>query len=391
MKSSLDEQSLLKLNIMKVSDYYYHLPKNLIAQKPLRERDKSKLLILNRSKGSIEEDFFYNLSEYLGENDCLVLNNSKVIPARLFAIKKDTGAKIEILLLSKLSKNLWTALIKPFKRVKKDTILVYPSKISTGESNLKSIIEEKVGDGIVKIRFFYEKSYKKFEAEGMSLDRKKEIVTEKKIRIVDEKNLEKDIFSLGIAPLPPYIKNQNIPLKRYQTIYAKKEGSVAAPTAGLHFTNEVFKRISKRGITIATITLHVSLDTFRPIKVDNIEDHIIHSEKFYLSEEQSELINNVKADGGRIIAVGTSTVRALESATKNGEIKPFSGETDLFIKPNYRFKMVDVIITNFHLPCSTLFIMICAFANKKVVMNAYNLAIKKKYRFYSFGDAMLIL
>lgn len=391
MKSSLDEQSFLKLNIMKVSDYYYHLPKNLIAQKPLRERDKSKLLILNRNKGSIEEDVFYNLSEYLGENDCLVLNNSKVIPARLFATKKDTGAKIEILLLSELKKNLWTALIKPFKRVKKGTILVYPSKISTRESNLKSIIEEKIGEGIVKIRFFYEKSYKKFEAEGMSLDRKKEIVTEKKIRIVDEKNLEKDIFSLGIVPLPPYIKNQNIPLERYQTIYAKKEGSVAAPTAGLHFTNEVFKRIIKKGIKIATITLHVSLDTFRPIKVDNIEDHIIHSEKIYIPEEQSELINNVKADGGRIIAVGTSTVRALESTTKDGEIKPFSGETDLFIKPNYRFKMVDVIITNFHLPCSTLFIMICAFANKKVVMNAYNLAIKKKYRFYSFGDAMLIL
>lgn len=349
---------------MKVSDYYYHLPKNLIAQEPLKERDKSKLLIIDRSKGSIEEDVFYNLPEYLGENDCLVLNNSKVIPARLFAKKKDTGAKIEILLLSELKKNLWTALIKPFKRVKKGTILVYPSKISTRVSNLKSIIEEKVGEGIVKIRFFYGNSYK---------------------------NFKKEIFSLGITPLPSYIKNPNIPLKRYQTIYAKKEGSVAAPTAGLHFTNEVFKRISKKGIKIATITLHVSLDTFRPIKVDNIENHIIHSEKFYLSEEQSKLINNVKANGGKIIAVGTTTVRALESATKDGEIKPFSGETDLFIKPNYRFKMVDGIITNFHLPCSTLFIMICAFANKKVVMNAYNLAIKKKYRFYSFGDAMLIL
>jgi len=381
----------MKLNFMKVSDYYYHLPKNLIAQEPLKERDKSKLLIMDRSKGSIEEDVFYNLTEYLGENDCLVLNNSKVIPARLFATKKDTGAKIEILLLSELKKNLWTALIKPFKRVKKGTILVYPSKISTRVSNLKSIIEEKVGEGIVKIRFFYENSYKKFEVEGMLLDRKKEIVSNKKLRIVDEKNLKKDIFSLGITPLPSYIKNPNIPLKRYQTIYAKKEGSVAAPTAGLHFTNEVFKRISKKGIKIATITLHVSLDTFRPIKVDNVENHIIHSEKFYLSEEQSKLINNVKADGGKIIAVGTTTVRALESATKDGEIKPFSGETDLFIKPNYRFKMVDGIITNFHLPCSTLFIMICAFANKKIVMNAYNLAIKKKYRFYSFGDAMLIL
>jgi len=376
---------------MKVSDYYYHLPKNLIAQKPLKERDKSKLLILNRNKGFIEEDVFYNLSNYLGENDCLVLNNSKVIPARLFATKKDTGAKIEILLLSELKKNLWTALIKPYKRVKRDTILVYPSKISTRESNLKSIIEEKVGEGIVKIRFFYEKSYKKFENEETLLNKNKKIVTDKELRIVDEKNLEKDIFSLGITPLPPYIKNQNIPLKRYQTIYAKKAGSVAAPTAGLHFTNKVFKRIIKKGIKIATITLHVSLDTFRPIKVDNIENHIIHREKIYISEEQSELINNVKADGGRIIAVGTTTVRALESAAKNGEIKPFSGKTDLFIKPNYRFKMVDGIVTNFHLPCSTLFIMICTFANKKFVMNAYNLAIKKKYRFYSFGDAMLIL
>ena len=350
---------------MKVSDFYYYLPKNLIAQKPLKERHKSKLLIINRKKKSIKEDIFYNLPKYLNSNDCLVLNDSKVIPGRLFAVKEKTGAKIEILLLNEVDKNLWITLIKPYKRVKNRTILTLLSRDGSKEVNIKSIIEDKMGNGIAKIRFEKYPDYK-----------------------VD---LKKDIFSLGLAPIPPYIKNPNIPIDRYQTIYAKKEGSAAAPTAGLHFTDKVFKEIIKKGIKVAYVTLHVGLDTFRPIKVDNIENHIMHSEHFYISKKQSEIINKVKVDGGRIIAVGTTTVRALESASENGKVKTFSGKTDIFITPDYKFKIIDGTITNFHLPCSTLYIMICAFAGKDFVMKAYNFAISKKYRFYTFGDAMLIL
>jgi S-adenosylmethionine:tRNA ribosyltransferase-isomerase len=350
---------------MRVSDFYYYLPKNLIAQKPLKERDKSKLLIINRKEKSIKEDIFYNIPKYLDSNDCLVLNDSKVIPGRLFAIKEKTGAKIEILLLNEVDKNLWISLIKPYKRVKNGTVLNLLSRDNSEKVNIKSIIEDKMGNGIAKIRFKKYPDYKK--------------------------DLKRDIFSLGLAPIPPYIKNPNIPINRYQTIYARKEGSAAAPTAGLHFTDNVFKKIIKKDIKLAYVTLHVGLDTFRTIKVNNIENHVMHSEQFYISKEQSGIINKVKIDGGRIIAVGTTTVRALESASENGKVKALSGKTDLFITPNYKFKIIDGIITNFHLPCSTLYIMICAFVGRDFLMKVYNFAISKKYRFYTFGDAILIL
>ena len=358
---------------MKVSDFYYNLPENLIAQEPLLERDKSRLLIIRRKEISMEEDFFYNLKEYLNPGDCLVLNDSKVIPARLFAIKKETGAKIEILLINEIKKNFWTVLIKPYKRVKIGTILILLSKNSSEKSNIRCVIKNMIGEGIAEIKFFKEKSNKET------------------FKLIDNEELKKDIFLLGKAPIPPYIKNPDIETNRYQTIYAKEEGSIAAPTAGLHFTDKILKDIKKKDIEIATITLHVSLDTFRPIKVDNIEEHVMHSEQFYIKEEQSEVINQAKANSGRIIAVGTTTTRALETVAEDGKVKPFSGRTDLFITPEYKFKIVDGLLTNFHLPCSTLFIMVCTFANRDLMNNAYNLAIEKKYRFYTFGDAMLIL
>ena len=341
---------------MKTSDFNYYLPEELIAQDPLEDRSSSRLMCLDRVTGEMEHKHFHEIKESLKPGDCLVINDTKVIPARLYGTKKDTGAVIEILLLKRKDKDVWETLVKPGKKCKPGAVIVFGDGQLTGE--IIDIVEE----GNRLIRFTYEGIF------------------------------EEILDSLGEMPLPPYITHKLQDKNRYQTVYAKHEGSAAAPTAGLHFTKELLKEIEEMGVKIAHVTLHVGLGTFRPVKVDDVLDHHMHSEFYIVDEENAKLVNDTKKAGGRVIAVGTTSCRTLESATdENGILKATSGWTDIFIYPGYKFKMIDGLITNFHLPESTLIMLVSAFAGKEHVMAAYEKAVEERYRFFSFGDAMVIL
>ncbi len=340
---------------MKKEDFYFDLPEELIAQVPIENREGSRLLVLDKKTGKTEHGFFSDILEYLNEGDCLVLNDTRVIPARLFGHRKDTGSSVEFLLLKRTDKDRWETLVKPGKKAKPGVIFDFGDGIMEGQ-----ILEVKDG-GTRIIEFKYDGVFEQI------LDR------------------------LGEMPLPPYIREKLDDKERYQTVYAKKEGSAAAPTAGLHFTESLLQKIKEKGINIVYITLHVGLGTFRPVKVENIEEHDMHSEYYEIDESSAALINNTKRSGGKIIAVGTTSVRTIESASnEQGEIVSQSGWTNIFIYPGYKFKIVDNLITNFHLPESTLIMLISALAGRDNVLRAYDEAIKLRYRFFSFGDAMLI-
>ena len=342
---------------MNLHDFYYDLPEELIAQDPLADRSSSKLMVLDKKTGRTEHRIFKDIIEYLNPGDCLVINDTKVIPARLIGKKEGTGAAIEVLLLKRKEDmvNTWEVLVKPGKKAKPGT------RISFGDGKLVGEIIDIVEEGDRLIQFSFDGIFEE---------------------ILDE---------LGQMPLPPYITHKLEDKNRYQTVYAKHEGSAAAPTAGLHFTNELLAEIEAKGVKIARVTLHVGLGTFRPVKVENILDHHMHSEYYEISEEAADIINSVKQSGGRIIAVGTTSTRTLESvADTHGCIKPCRGWTDIFIYPGYEFKAIDCLITNFHLPESTLIMLVSALAGKDNVMAAYMEAVENRYRFFSFGDAMFI-
>lgn len=341
---------------MKTEDFNYSLPEELIAQTPLEKRDESKLMLLNINNSEIKHTKFHDIINYLDKNDVLVINNTKVIPARLIGIKEETKAIIELLLLSNLNNDIWECLAKPVKRLKIGTI------ISFGEGRLKAKVLAIKEEGIIEIELLYD---------GILME------------ILDK---------LGTMPLPPYIYEKLKDQNRYQTVYAKNVGSSAAPTAGLHFTNELLKEIQKKGIKLAQITLHVGLGTFRPVQVDDIKKHKMHSEYYTIDDKNANLLNNAIKNKKRIIAVGTTTARTLETLLQNtNEFKRASGYTDIFIYPGYKFKAINGLITNFHLPKSTLLMLVSAFASKELIMNAYKEAINKKYRFFSFGDAMFLI
>ncbi len=341
---------------MDVKDFYFDLPQELIAQDPLEDRSSSRLLVLDKKTGEIEHHTFRDVVSYLKKGDCLVINDTKVIPARLFGVKEDTQAKIEVLLLKRKENDIWETLVKPGKKAKPGTV------ISFGDGLLKGTVVDVIEDGNRLIQFSYEGIFEE---------------------ILDQ---------LGQMPLPPYITHQLKDKNRYQTVYAKHEGSAAAPTAGLHFTKELLKEIEDMGVTIAHVTLHVGLGTFRPVKVDNVLDHHMHSEFYVVEEEEAKKVNNAKKNGGRVICVGTTSCRTVESATgEDGILKAGSGWTDIFIYPGYRFKILDGLITNFHLPESTLVMLVSALAGRDHVLHAYEEAIKERYRFFSFGDATLII
>lgn len=340
---------------MNVKDFDFELPQELIAQDPLEDRSSSRLMILNRQSGEIEHSVFKNVVNELHEGDCLVINDTRVIPARLFGEKEDTGAGIEVLLLKRMENDVWETLVKPGRKAKPGTV------ISFGEGILKGTVTDVVEEGNRLIQFSYEGIFEEI------LDR------------------------LGQMPLPPYITHTLKDKNRYQTVYAKHDGSAAAPTAGLHFTKELLADIEAKGVTIAHVTLHVGLGTFRPVKVEEITEHHMHSEFYMIEESEAEKINNTKVNGGRVIAVGTTSCRTLESAADaRGHIEAKSGWTDIFIYPGYEFKIIDALITNFHLPQSTLIMLVSALAGRENVLNAYNEAVREGYRFFSFGDAMLI-
>lgn len=341
--------------VLKTSDFFFELPQELIAQDPLSDRSASRLLLLNKQTGKVSHDIFKNIGSYLKEGDCLVLNNTKVIPARLLGVKEDTGAHVEVFLLRRRSDDVWEALVRPGRKLRPG------ARVSFGEGLLKCEIADVMEDGNRLVKFFYDGIFEEI------LDR------------------------LGEMPLPPYITHKLKDKDRYQTVYAKYDGSAAAPTAGLHFTKELLKEIENKGIEIAYVTLHVGLGTFRPVKADNILDHHMHSEMYMIDAEAAEKINRTKERGGRVICVGTTSCRTIESAAdENGRLKPCSGETDIFIYPGYKFKVLDCLITNFHLPESTLVMLVSALAGRENVLNAYSEAIKERYRFFSFGDAMFI-
>ena len=340
---------------MKTSDFYYDLPQELIAQDPLEDRSSSRLMVLDKKTGQVEHRIFRDIVDYLNPGDCLVVNNTKVIPARLMGVKEDTGAHIEVLLLKRKADNVWETLVKPGKKARPG------ARIDFGDGLLKAEVLEVVDEGNRLIRF---------EFDGI---------------------FEEILDKLGQMPLPPYITHQLKDKNRYQTVYAKHEGSAAAPTAGLHFTPELLEKIQEKGIKLAHVTLHVGLGTFRPVKVDDVTQHHMHSEFYMVEEEQARLINETKAAGGRVICVGTTSCRTLESATgEDGILKAGSGWTEIFIYPGYRFKIMDALITNFHLPESTLLMLVSAFADKEKIMKAYEEAVRERYRFFSFGDAMFI-
>ncbi|MGM8212978.1 tRNA preQ1(34) S-adenosylmethionine ribosyltransferase-isomerase QueA [Virgibacillus sp. W0430] len=342
---------------MNVEDFDFNLPEQLIAQTPLKDRTSSRLLVLNKQADTINHTVFSEIVHYLKEGDCLVLNDTRVLPARIYGIKKDSGAKIEILLLHQIEGERWETLVKPAKRVKIGT------EIIVGNGKLRMICVEKKAHGGCVFDFYYDGIF---------------------YELLEE---------LGEMPLPPYIKEQLPEKERYQTVYAKETGSAAAPTAGLHFTEELLEEIKKKGVLIQYITLHVGLGTFRPVSAESIENHEMHAEFYHMSEETAETLMNIKKQGGKIIAVGTTTTRTLETIARdhNGELKHSSGWTNIFIYPPYTFRAIDGLITNFHLPKSTLIMLVSAFAGKDRVLKAYNEAICKQYRFFSFGDAMLIL
>ncbi len=340
---------------MKTSDFYYDLPKELIAQDPLEDRSASRLMHLNKETGEYEHGHFRDILKYLKPGDCLVINDTKVIPARLYGSKVGTDAAIEILLLKRRENDIWETLVKPGKKCKVGTVISFGDGILTGE------VVDIVDEGNRLIQFHYDGIFEE---------------------ILDQ---------LGEMPLPPYITHKLQDKNRYQTVYAKHEGSAAAPTAGLHFTKELLQQVQDAGVKIAHVTLHVGLGTFRPVKVEDVTQHHMHSEFYVVEEDQAKLINDTKAAGGRVIAVGTTSCRTLESATgEDGILKAGSGWTEIFIYPGYRFKMIDGLITNFHLPESTLVMLVSALAGKEHIMAAYEEAVREKYRFFSFGDAMII-
>ncbi len=340
---------------MKTSDFYYDLPKELIAQDPLEKRDQSRLMVLNKGTGELSHRVFSEIKDYLKKGDCLVLNNTRVIPARLWGEKVPTGAKIEFLLLKKLQKDVWEVILRPGKKALPGT------RVSFGGGKLTAEILDVAPGGARQVRFFYDGLFE---------------------TVLDE---------LGQMPLPPYITHTLQDKDRYNTVYAKVKGSAAAPTAGLHFTQALLDEISGMGVTIVYITLHVGLGTFRPVKVEDVTQHQMHSEYFEIGQASADAINAARANGGRIISVGTTSTRVLETvADADGVVHPKSGETDIFIYPPYRFKAVDALITNFHLPESTLLMLVSALAGKDHIFHAYREAVAKKYRFFSFGDAMLI-
>ena len=341
---------------MKTSDFYFDLPQELIAQDPLEDRSSSRLMVLDRKTGEIEHHIFKEVIDYLNPGDCLVVNNTKVIPARLFGSKEGTEAKIEILLLKRKENDVWETLVKPGKKAKPGT------RISFGNGLLIGEVIDVVEEGNRLIKFTYDGIFEE---------------------ILDQ---------LGQMPLPPYITHQLKDKNRYQTVYAKHDGSAAAPTAGLHFTPELLEEIKAKGVNIAHVTLHVGLGTFRPVKVEDVTNHHMHSEFYIVEEDQAKLINETKQRGGKIVSVGTTSCRTLESATDDqGVLHAGSGWTDIFIYPGYQFKMIDRLITNFHLPESTLLMLVSALAGKNNIMAAYEEAVKERYRFFSFGDAMIIL
>ena len=341
---------------MKTSDFFYDLPEELIAQDPLEDRTASRLLVLNRETGAIEHKIFSDVIDYLNEGDCLVINNTRVIPARLIGEKEDTGGKVEVLLLKRRANDVWETLVKPGKKLRPG------ARVTFGDGRLKADILEIAEEGNRLVRFYYEGIF------------------------------EEILDSLGEMPLPPYITHKLEDKEMYQTVYAKFDGSAAAPTAGLHFTKELLNKIEEKGIKIASITLHVGLGTFRPVKVDDVNNHHMHTEWYEVNAEAADIINETKRNGGRVICVGTTSCRTIESvADENGYMKAKTGETDIFIYPGYKFKIMDGLITNFHLPESTLVMLVSAFAGKENVLAAYETAVKERYRFFSFGDAMILI
>lgn len=340
---------------MKVSDFYYDLPKELIAQEPIANRDMSKLLVLDKDTGSICHRLFKDILEYINKGDCLVLNDTRVIPARLLGEKEGTGGKIEFVLLKKINGDVWEVILKPGKKARPGSRFVF------GNGELRAEIIEIIEEGNRLVRFEYDGIFEEI------LDR------------------------VGIVPLPPYITRKLLDAERYQTVYSKYRGSAAAPTAGLHFTKELLDELTHRGVNIAYVTLHVGLGTFRPVKAENVQEHIMHSEFYRINEEDCKKINTTKENGRKVIAVGTTSCRVLETVgDENGKLKPQSGWTDIFIYPGYKYKVVDSLITNFHLPESTLIMLVSALAGSDRIMEAYNTAVRERYRFFSFGDAMFI-
>lgn len=340
---------------MKVSDFNYNLPEELIAQVPIKDRAASKLMVLHRNTETIEHKTFKDIIDYLQPGDCLVRNNTKVIPARLYGTKEETGANVEFLLLNRIEGDIWEVMVRPGRRLQEGV------RVTFGDGILKAEILEKMNGGSRKVKFEYAGIFNE---------------------ILDE---------IGLMPLPPYIHERLQEKNRYQTVYAKYEGSAAAPTAGLHFTDELLEQIKQKGVEIANVTLHVGIGTFRPVKEENIEDHDMHTEHFYIKQEDVDKINKAKQEGHRVIAVGTTSCRVLESvADETGQVKPLEGDTNIFIYPGYTFKCIDGLITNFHLPESTLIMLVSALSNREFIMKAYEEAVKEKYRFFSFGDAMFI-
>ncbi len=343
------------METMDIKDFDYELPQELIAQDPLEDRSSSRLMVLDKKTGEISHRIFHDIIDELNPGDCLVINDTKVIPARLYGVKEDTGAKVEVLLLKREADDVWEVLVKPGKKCRPG------AKLSFGDGLLKAEVLEVIDDGNRKIRFSYEGIFEE---------------------ILDQ---------LGQMPLPPYITHELKDKNRYQTVYAKYEGSAAAPTAGLHFTKELLEKIREKGVIIASVTLHVGLGTFRPVKVENVLEHHMHSEYYRVEPEEAKKINDAKAAGGRIIAVGTTSCRTLESATgEDGILRAGCGWTEIFIYPGYQFKMIDALITNFHLPKSTLVMLVSALAGREHILTAYKEAVRDKYRFFSFGDAMFI-
>lgn len=340
---------------MKVKDFDFYLPEELIAQHPMEKRDEARLLVLDKKTGEIEDKIFKDILDYLTPNDCLVLNNTRVLPARLIGSKEETGGKMEFLLLKRKEKDVWETLVKPGKRAQIGARFIF----GNGELKAEVIAMGEEGSRIVK--FYYEGIFEE---------------------ILDQ---------LGQMPLPPYIKEKLDDKEMYQTVYSKEEGSAAAPTAGLHFTEKLLEKIKEKGVKLAFLTLHVGLGTFRPVKVEDIQEHIMHSEYYKMDKETAKIINTTREKGGRVIAVGTTSCRTLETIGDiEGKVKEQSGWTDIFIYPGYKYKVVDALITNFHLPQSTLLMLVSGLAGRDNIMNAYNMAVEKEYRFFSFGDAMFI-
>ena len=341
---------------MKTSDFFYESPEELIAQDPLEDRTASRLLVLDRKTDKLEHKIFSDVIDYLNPGDCLVINNTRVIPARLIGEKEGTGGKVEILLLKRRENDIWESLVKPGKKLRPG------ARVTFGDGRLKAEILEIAEEGNRLVKFYYEGIF------------------------------EEILDSLGEMPLPPYITHKLEDKEMYQTVYAKFDGSAAAPTAGLHFTTELLEKIKHKGVRIASITLHVGLGTFRPVKVEDVNNHHMHTEWYEVNKEAADIINETKKNGGRVICVGTTSCRTIESvADENGLMSAKTGETDIFIYPGYKFKVMDGLITNFHLPESTLVMLVSAFAGKERILSAYETAVKERYRFFSFGDAMILI